>query len=145
MSPLSNNFVFPDLFPLLKKKINVRILRQHNVEGTFLICSLLYLMNLDLLLNHIPKFPGRSREPQIFPASEKYVFLGNSRVLETIPYLRAIISTEYSIVIILNCCSSYPLLNVPLPGNIPTVVNFPLHADVRLTNSECFGYKCQQG
>ncbi|XP_038216376.1 sterol regulatory element-binding protein cleavage-activating protein [Zerene cesonia] len=43
--------------------------------------------------------------------------------------------------IVLLCC--YPLLNVPLPGNIPTVVNVPFSVnDKHLANSECSTKPC---
>ncbi|CAG4942250.1 unnamed protein product [Colias eurytheme] len=43
--------------------------------------------------------------------------------------------------IVLLCC--YPLLNVPLPGNIPTVVNVPFSVnDKHLANMECATKPC---
>ncbi|XP_075990761.1 SREBP cleavage activating protein [Anticarsia gemmatalis] len=46
--------------------------------------------------------------------------------------------------IVLLCC--YPLLNVPLPGNIPTVVTLPLDTTSlqQLSKSDCTGNKCSQ-
>ncbi|CAH0401898.1 unnamed protein product [Chilo suppressalis] len=38
-----------------------------------------------------------------------------------------VIAITLSLSVVLLCC--YPLLNVPLPGNIPTVVNLPWHMD----------------
>lgn len=44
-------------------------------------------------------------------------------------------------------CFSYPLLNVPLPGNIPTVVNVPWHineAHIPI-QGDCSPNNCLQG
>lgn len=39
---------------------------------------------------------------------------------------------------------SYPLLNVPLPGNVPTAINFPLNSDHlrQSTDPGCADNKC---
>ncbi|XP_028042976.1 sterol regulatory element-binding protein cleavage-activating protein [Bombyx mandarina] len=44
--------------------------------------------------------------------------------------------------IVLLCC--YPLLNVPLPGNVPTAINFPLNSDHlrQSTDPGCADNKC---
>ncbi|XP_041986621.1 sterol regulatory element-binding protein cleavage-activating protein [Aricia agestis] len=45
-----------------------------------------------------------------------------------------------SLSVVLLCC--YPLLNVPLPGNIPTVVNLPLHMNSEQNINDCSVNNC---
>ncbi|KAI8430672.1 hypothetical protein MSG28_000867 [Choristoneura fumiferana] len=46
----------------------------------------------------------------------------------------------FALSIVLLCC--YPLLNVPLPGNIPTVVNIPLLDATELSKIDCSTNSC---
>ncbi|KAL0902641.1 hypothetical protein ABMA27_000465 [Loxostege sticticalis] len=55
-----------------------------------------------------------------------------------------VIAIGLALSVVLLCC--YPLLNVPLPGNIPTVVNLPWHMDniQHLSQPDCSSQKCSQ-
>lgn len=63
-----------------------------------------------------------------------------SRLSSNIP--EYLLNTNIVFYFLIVCCS-FPLLNVPLPGNIPLVVNFPLNEHA--TKFECYGNKCTQG
>ncbi|XP_037299802.1 sterol regulatory element-binding protein cleavage-activating protein [Manduca sexta] len=54
-------------------------------------------------------------------------------------YPVAAITVAISVVLV--CC--YPLLNVPLPGNIPTVINLPLNDQIKQSEVKCTGSTCE--